>query len=49
MNIRQHHNLHHPLSSLMKYQKGVHYLSIKDFSHLPSYIKTVSDNPKQFK
>ena len=49
MNARQRCHLHQPLPSLMKYQKGVYYLSIKVFSHLPLYIKTVSDNPKQFK
>jgi hypothetical protein len=49
MNARQHYNLHQPLPSFIKYQKGVYYLGIKVFNNFPSYIKTVSDIPKQFK
>jgi hypothetical protein len=49
MNTRQHYNLHQPLPSLTKYQKGVYYLGIKVFNNLPSYIKPVSDNPKHLK
>jgi hypothetical protein len=49
MNTRQHCNFHQPLPSLTKLQKGVYYLGIKVFSHLPSYIKTVSNDRKQFK
>jgi len=32
-----------------KYHKGVYYLGVKVFNMLPSYIKTVFDNPKKFK
>jgi len=49
MHTRQHCNFHQPLPSLIKLQKGVYYLGIKVFSHLPSYVKTVSDDCKQFK
>jgi hypothetical protein len=50
MNTRQHLNLHHPLPSLTEYQKGVYYaLRSSVIFNLPSYIKTVSDNPTQFK
>lgn len=46
MNTRQHRNLHQLSTSLTKYQKGVYYLGSKASSNLPSYIKTVSTNPK---
>jgi hypothetical protein len=28
---------------------GVHYMGIKSFNHLPSYIKKLLDNKKEFK
>jgi hypothetical protein len=31
------------------YQRGVYYLGVKVFNMLLSYIKTESDNPKEFK
>jgi len=34
---------------LTKYQKGVHYLGIKIFNHLPQNIKKLSWNVKKFK
>jgi len=49
MNTGQHCNLYQLLTSLTKYQKGVYYLGSKAFSSLPSYIKIVYTNPKQFK
>jgi hypothetical protein len=36
---RQQRNLHQPLADLKKYQKGIHYLRIKVYNNLPSYIK----------
>jgi len=45
----QHCNLHPPLPSLIKNQKGVYYSGIKFLNNLPSHIKTMFDNPKQFK
>ena len=49
MNTGQHRNLHQLLTSLAKYHKGVYHLGSNAFSNLPSYIKTVSTNAKQFK
>lgn len=49
MNTREHRTLHQLLTSLIKYQKGVCYLGSRAFSNIPSYIKTVSTDPKQFK
>jgi hypothetical protein len=49
INTRQHYDLYQPLSSLIKYQKGVYYIGIKVFSSLPSYIKDKFDNYKDFK
>ena len=34
---------------MTKYQKGVYYLGVKVFNVLPPYIKTESDNTKEFK
>jgi hypothetical protein len=49
INTRQHFNFHQPLSSLVKYQKGVYYNGIKVFNSLPSYIKDKSDEYRDFK
>jgi hypothetical protein len=46
---RQHSDLHQPLPSLVKYQKGVYCGGIKVFNCLPSYMKDKSDNPREFK
>jgi len=49
IDTRQHANFHQPSVNLIKYQTGVHYLGVKVFNMLPSYIKIDSDNPKKFK
>jgi len=42
-------NLHPPLSHLTKYQKGVHYTGIRIFNHLPTSIKSIANETKEFK
>jgi hypothetical protein len=49
IDIKQHSDLHQPLPSLVKYQKGVYCCGIKVFNCLPSNIQDKSDNPREFK
>jgi hypothetical protein len=42
-------NLHLPQPRLTIYQKGVCFMGIKTFNHLPSNIKDLSDNKNKFK
>jgi hypothetical protein len=42
-------NLHFPISNLTVFQKGPQYLGIKVYNSLPSDIKQMSKNKKQFK
>jgi len=46
---RNSYNLHPPLSHLTKYQKGVHYAGIRIFNHLPTSIKSITNETKKFK
>jgi hypothetical protein len=46
---RNSYNLHSPLSHFTKYQKGVYYVGIRGFSHLPSSAKSVANKTKMFK
>jgi hypothetical protein len=46
INTRQHCNLHQPLPSLVKYQKGIYCDGTEVFNCLPSYTKIKSDNPR---
>jgi len=46
---RNSYNLHPPLTHLTKYQKGVHYAGIRIFSHLPTSIKSIANETKEFK
>jgi hypothetical protein len=48
-NTRQSSNLHQTTSNLSLYQRGTYYMGIKIFNSLPSYIKDLSHNIKQFK
>jgi uncharacterized membrane protein YhdT len=52
INTRQINNFHQPSSDLALHQKGVcimYLTGIKVFNYLPSSMKNLSDNPKQFK
>ena len=46
---RNSYNLHPPLSHLTKYQKGVHCVGIRIFSHLPTSIKSIANETKELK
>jgi hypothetical protein len=46
---RNSYNLHPPLSHLTKYKRGVHYASIWVFNHLPTSIKSITNETKIFK
>jgi hypothetical protein len=48
-NTTTEYNLHHPLSHLSVFQKGVFYTGIKVFNNLPVTIKDLSHNIKEFK
>ena len=49
INTRHRSDLHHPLTKLTKYKKGVYYSGIKIFNYLPQSIKKLSWNVKSFK
>jgi len=49
INTRHRTDLHHPLTKLTKYKKGVYYSGIKIFNYLPQSIKKLSWNMKNFK
>jgi len=49
INTRNSHNLHLPLLHLMKFQKGVHYVGVWLFNHLPTPIKKNSQQNRGFK
>jgi hypothetical protein len=42
-------NLHPLLFHLTKYQKGLHYAGVRVFNHLPTRIKSISNETKLFK
>jgi hypothetical protein len=49
INIRYNSNLHRPLVNSTTYKKGTSYAGIKIFNNLPTDIKNVSHNVKQFR
>jgi hypothetical protein len=49
LNTPNRHNLHVPTTNLTLVQKGVFYLGVKIFNHLPAHIKSFSKDTKQFK
>jgi hypothetical protein len=49
INTRNKQNLHLPISNLSVYQKRTYYSRVKMFNSLPSQIKDLSHNGKQFK
>jgi hypothetical protein len=46
---RNNNNLHLPLASLSKFNKGAYISGIKVFNHLPQYIKDLTNNQTYFK
>jgi hypothetical protein len=49
INIRHRSDVFPPATKLSKYHKGVYYLGIEIFNHLPQRIKNLSWNVKKFK
>jgi hypothetical protein len=49
LNTRYTINLHLPTSRLTVFQKGPYYAGIRVYNHLPSYIKSMSNDMKLFK
>ena len=47
INTRYNSNLHVPPANLTTYQKGVHYLGVRTFNHLPPTIKNLLNNKKK--
>jgi hypothetical protein len=48
-NTKNKSNLHPPLSILTVFQRGPYFSGIKALSNLPSYVKNLLQNKKQFK
>jgi hypothetical protein len=49
LDTRHRNNLYLPQANLTTYQKGAYYSGIKIFNNLPSEIKNVAGNSKNFK
>jgi hypothetical protein len=49
INTRYNCNLHLPSTTLTLFQAGTFYLGSRIFNHIPSYIKDLLHNEKQFK
>jgi hypothetical protein len=49
MNTRHNNNLHYPTCNLTVFQKGTHYFGIKIFNNIPSSIKNLAHDAKQFR
>jgi hypothetical protein len=48
INTRQHTNLHQPTSNMTGYQQGIYYSGLRVYNNLPSHIKQLSGDPKNF-
>jgi hypothetical protein len=48
VNTRRNFDLYRPQTNLTTYQRGPYYFGIKLFNHLPSNIKELAHNIKQF-
>jgi spore maturation protein CgeB len=48
INTRQHTNLHQPTSNLTGYQQGIYHSAVRVYNNLPSHIKQLSDDHKNF-
>jgi hypothetical protein len=43
------HDLHYPQTTRAQFQKGICYMGVKIFNHLPTRIKSMSNDLKNFK
>jgi hypothetical protein len=48
-NIRSTYDLYYPQTNLAQFQKGICYMGVKIFNHLPTKIKAMSNDTKSFK
>jgi hypothetical protein len=48
-NTRTNYDLHLPTAKLTVFQKGIYYLGIKFYNHLPLHLKQLSYDIKKFK
>jgi hypothetical protein len=48
ISTRQHTNLHQPTLNLTGYQQGIYYSGVRVYNNLPSHIKQLLDDPKNF-
>jgi len=48
IHTRQHTNLHQPTSNLTGYQKEIYFSGVRVYNNLPSHIKQLSYDPKNF-
>ena len=49
LHIRSTYDLYYPQTNLAQFQKGICYMGVKIFNHLPTKIKSVSNDTKSFK
>jgi hypothetical protein len=49
MNTRHNNSLHYPTCNLTVFQKGTYYFGIKVFNNLPSRMKNLAHDAKQFR
>jgi hypothetical protein len=49
LNIRSAYDMYNPQTNLAQFQKGICYMGVKIFNHLPIEIKSMSNDTKSFK
>jgi hypothetical protein len=49
INMSYNNNVHYPICNLTVFQKGTYYYGIKVFNNLPSSIKNLAHDTKQFR
>jgi hypothetical protein len=49
INTRHNNNFHYPIRNLTVFHKGTYYFGTKVFNNLPSNIKNLAHNTKQFR
>jgi hypothetical protein len=49
LNIRSAYDMYYPHTNLAQFQKGICYMGVKIFNHLPIEIKSMSNDTKSFK
>jgi hypothetical protein len=49
LNIRSAYDMYYPQTNLAQFQKGICYVGVKIFNHLPIEMKSMSNDTKSFK